>query len=299
MIGQDVRKLRRFFSGWAVLCFVAGCMTGLMPTNVAAGDPIRVMSFNIRYGSANDGKDAWPVRKALVLQTISTFAPDLLGTQETQPDQAKFMRENLKGFEYVGWARDESKNSEECGLLFRTERFELTDSGQFWLSETPDVKYSKSWDSSLPRVVTWALLRDRGESGREFCFANTHFDHKGETARQESARLIRAKMKELIPDHPVIITGDFNTGEGSPSYQSLVGDGILLDTFRVVHSARQESEGTFHGFSGQPGKERIDWIVVTPHLTPSSADIVRFSADGRFPSDHFPVTAIVNWKQGE
>ncbi len=279
------------------LCVVAGFCAALITSAVTADEPIRVMSFNIRYGTANDGKDAWPLRKDMVLQTINMFAPDLLGTQETQPDQARFMKENLTAFQYVGWARDESKNSEECGLLVRSERFEVVASGQFWLSETPDVKFSKSWDSSLPRVVTWVLLRDRKADNREFCFANTHFDHKGETARQESAKLIRANMKELIPDHPVIVTGDFNTGEGSPSYQSLTSDGGLVDVFRSIHKSPQDSEGTFHGFSGKPGKERIDWILSTAHFVATDTEIVRTNTDGRYPSDHFPVTAILKWKQ--
>ena len=264
-------------------------------SHTLAAEPLRVMSFNIRYGTANDGKNAWPLRKELVLSTITDFGPDLLGTQETQPDQAAHLRESLPAYKYFGWARDESKTSEECGILIRTERFEVVDSGQFWLSETPDEKFSKSWDSSLPRVVTWTVLKDRQADQREFVFANTHFDHRGETARQESAKLIRKRMAEQVPGLPVILSGDFNCAEGSPAYKSLAADGVLLDTYRSAHPSRLESEGTFHSFTGKPGADRIDWIMTTVHFKMLSAEIVRFNDNGRYPSDHFPVTALVDW----
>lgn len=286
--------VRRFdVSMFVAVALVAA--TGVHSSHTTAAEPLRVMSFNVRYGTANDGKDAWPLRKELVTKTITDFGPDLLGTQETQPDQAAYLRESLPAYKYFGWARDESKNSEECGILVRTERFEVVDSGQFWLSETPDEKFSKSWDSSLPRVVTWTLLKDRQADQREIVFANTHFDHRGETARQESAKLIRKRMAEHVPGLPVILSGDFNCAEGSPAYDTLIADGVLQDTFRRSHPQRLESEGTFHSFTGKPGTDRIDWIMTTGHFTTMSAEIVRSNVDGRYPSDHFPVTTIVEW----
>ena len=113
---------------------------------------LRVMSFNIRYGSANDGKDSWTNRQVLVVKVIKAFDPDLMGTQETLPFQAVYLNEQLPAYTYIGWSRDQNEAGEQCGIFVRKERFEIIESGQFWLSETPDEKFSKSWDSSLPRV---------------------------------------------------------------------------------------------------------------------------------------------------
>ena len=126
------------------------------------GSPeLRVMSFNIRYGTADDGKDIWANRQELVVTVIKAFAPDLMGTQETLPFQAKYIHEQLSEYTYIGWSRDQSETGEQCGIFVRKERFEIIESGQFWLSETPDEKFSKSWDSSLPRVVTWTRLKEK------------------------------------------------------------------------------------------------------------------------------------------
>lgn len=268
------------------------------PHSTAVAGDLRVMSFNIRYGTANDGKDAWPKRQDLVAGVIRDFQPDLLGTQETLPLQAEFLKSEFPEFQYVGWSRDSNLNGEQCGILLRRERFEIVGSGQFWLSETPDEKFSKSWDSSLPRVVTWVRLKDKQSDNREFLFANTHFDHLGKEARKQSAILVRQRLLEMAPHLPIIVTGDFNCPEGSEPWNELLRDGMLKDSLRQVHPVRTENEGTFHGFTGTPGEGRIDWILTSDRLRATESTIVRSSENGRFPSDHFPVTAILKW-QGE
>jgi len=259
-----------------------------------AGD-LRVMSFNIRYGTANDGKDAWPKRQDLVAKVIRTFQPDLLGTQETLPFQAETLKSEFPEFLYVGWSRDSSLNGEQCGILLKQERFDVVSSGQFWLSETPDEKFSKSWDSSLPRVVTWVQLKDKLSGHREFLFANTHFDHLGKEARKQSAILLRKKLLEMAPQLPFIVTGDFNCPEGSEPWNELLRDGTLKDSLREVHSVKTENEGTFHGFTGTPGEGRIDWILSSSGFAAAESSIDRTNDNGRFPSDHFPVTAVLKW----
>ena len=145
-----------------VLCtLILFTWMGSIAPPVDGADTVRVMSFNIRYGTARDGDDVWPNRKELVAETINQFKPDLLGTQETLPFQAAYLLERLPGYTSVGWSRDASKDGEQCTIYFRSARFELLDKGQFWLSETPDEQFSKSWDSSLPRVATWVKLRSR------------------------------------------------------------------------------------------------------------------------------------------
>lgn len=262
---------------------------------------VRVMSFNIRYGTANDGENSWPARKEFLVETIRSFDPDILGTQETLAFQRDDLAESLPGFERLAAGRDDGlERGEMMALFYRADRFERLRGGHFWLSETPDEVGSSSWDSSLPRMVTWVELRDRkAPDAPPIAAFNTHFDHRGPLARLESARLLRRKVAELAPGSRVIVTGDFNCGEGSEPYRALFEDegepaARLIDTYRAEHPSRAESEGTFSGFRADAtGGPRIDWIACSPHWEVRSATIDRRSKDGRTPSDHFPITAIL------
>lgn len=269
---------------------------------------IRVMSFNIRYGTANDGENHWNKRKDFLLDTIKTYDPDLLGTQETLGFQKDFIAENIPGYSALGVGREDGKQQGEMTALFyKTARFEKVSDGHFWLSETPDVAGSKSWDSSLPRMVSYVFLKDKeNPDAPAILFLNTHFDHRGEQARLESAKLIVAKAEELAKGHPAILTGDFNTAEKSEPYNALfmaVADHAdsattWIDSFRMAHSDRGENEGTFSGFKveSQQGP-RIDWIACTQHWQVLNASIDRTERNGRTPSDHFPITAELRLKK--
>jgi len=287
-------------------CLVALAVLGLAVAGLTqrtfseAPEALRVMSFNVRLGVADDGENSWEHRKALLARTIQDFDPDLLGTQETWGFQAEYMLSQLPGREYVGWPRQpgNEKDGEECGILYRAARFERLKAGQFWLSETPDVPGSRSWDSSLPRVVTWVRLRDR-RTGFELVFLNTHFDHRGADARRESARLLRARLPELAPSGTWILTGDFNCGDDSPPYEILAGgeEGVsVVDSYRSVHPAPADDEGTFNGFRGRRTGPRIDWVLHGAAFATVSAAIDHMEDDGRNPSDHFPVTAVLRWR---
>lgn len=260
-------------------------------------DMLRVMSFNIRYGTAQDGDNHWDKRKANLVTTIVDFDPDLLGTQETLQFQADYIGEHLSGYTYFGRSRMKTPN-EHCGIFYKSERFTWLAGGHFWLSETPEIPESKSWDSSLPRMVSWVLLSDNlQETAPPILFVNTHFDHRGQEARQRSSELIRQRIDDLqaMAGNPqVIVTGDFNTGADSSPYLALLQDNNqLVDAYRVAHPEPTPDEGTFGGFSGQTGGARIDWLLVSPTLKVLSADIERRNFDGRDPSDHFPVTAVL------
>jgi endonuclease/exonuclease/phosphatase family metal-dependent hydrolase len=284
----------------AVLTLLLACAAPLPAGE--AGDTLRVMSFNVRLGVADDGENSWQHRRALLARTIQDFDPDLLGTQETWRFQAEYLLEQLPGREYVGWPRQpgNEKDGEECGILFRTARFEKLDAGQLWLSETPDVPGSRSWDSSLPRVVTWVKLRDRRRPDAVLWFFNTHFDHRGAEARRRSALLVRARLQELDPSEAWIVTGDFNCAEDSPPYAALVGEGndglTVVDSYRVVHRRRADDEGTFNGWGRTRSGGRIDWVLHSPAFDTLSAAIDRTEEGGRFPSDHYPVTAVLRWE---
>lgn len=284
---------------------VAVAVGGMIGENFARaaegeGD-VRVMSFNIRYGTADDGENHWDRRKEFVVETIQAFDPDLLGTQETLGFQRDYLAENLPGYENLGVGREDGKEEGEMmALFYNRDRFEKLDGGHFWLSETPEVVGSKSWDSSLPRMVTWVKLRDRkNPSAKPIAYFNTHFDHRGEEARRESARLIRRQIASLGKECSIIVTGDFNAGEGSDPYDALFGvveeqKSPVVDTYRGVHSTSQEPAGTFSGFKeGSKYGPRIDWIGASRDWEIVSAEIDRTSRDGRTPSDHYPVTAVL------
>ena len=266
-----------------------------------ASTEVRVMSYNIRYGTANDGDNHWEKRKDFLIETIKAFDPDLLGTQETLGFQRDLLAEKLSSYEALGVGRDDGKEKGEMtALYFKRSRFEKLDGGHFWLSETPDVPGSKSWDTSLTRMVSWVKLRDKLQpKAKPIMFFNTHFDHRGEQARVESAKLIRRKVEEAAKSCRVIVTGDFNAGEDNPAYRAFFGvnDGkksLLRDVYRLMHPTRTTTEGTFSNFkAGQISGPRIDWIGVSAEWKIVKADIDRTQRDGRTPSDHFAVTAVL------
>ena len=268
----------------------------------AKNPPIKVMSFNIRNGMAKDGENAWPLRKDFVVETIRMFDPDLLGLQEVHGFQAEFLKEHLPEYGYFGVAREaDLTTGEYVPVMYKRDRFELVDEGYFWLSETPEVPGSKSWDSALPRLATWILIKDRKSGNARMIFGNTHFDHRGKVARLESAKLIRTRIDSVLPDIPVIVTGDFNTHEKLEPYAELVtsnGDSgaPLIDTYRVIHPQVRDLEGTFSAFSGNRERNRIDWVLTTQDFVILNASINYTQENGRNPSDHYPVEATVRLK---
>src|SRR5688500_14784957 len=182
-----------------ILALVLGATLAQASVTFAATTSIKVMSFNVRTANAADGANDWDGnRKNLVVETIRDFAPDLLGIQEDLERQKNFLDDELTAFNVVGTTAAKGGNDGEyCAILYRRSRFTQVRSGQFWLSETPNVAGSKSWDSDLPRKVTWLELEDNNWPGFNFVFMNTHWDHVSSEARQESAKLMRSKVREL------------------------------------------------------------------------------------------------------
>jgi endonuclease/exonuclease/phosphatase family metal-dependent hydrolase len=283
----------------AARLLLLGMLLALLPVAADAAEPaLRVMSFNIRYGTANDGENAWPKRRDYLIEVIREFDPDLLGTQEVLASQADFLAEKLADYTLVGVGRDDGKRRGEfSAALYKKARFEPVDSGTFWLSETPDKPGSKSWDSSLPRVATWVRLRDKQADGRELLWLNTHWDHRGRQARVEAGKLIRRWINEHAAGSPTILTGDLNVPEDNEGFRALVtseGEPRLFDAYRKLHPEAQPDEGTFHGFNGGTRGRRIDFVLGTAELRVTEADILRASRAGLYPSDHYPVTAVLS-----
>lgn len=256
---------------------------------------IRIMSFNLRYGEADDGINAWKYRKELALDRIRAFDPDLLGLQEClHGQQADYVRTQLSDYEFFARPRGtvERPDTEMAPILYRRSRFKLLSSGCFWISDTPDVEGSISWGSAHTRIAMWVRLADREVPERYLTFINTHLDYLPAPA-YEGAKRLRAELDARFLGDACILTGDFNMEKGSPAYQALVENGSgFSDTFRVANPNGQD-EGTYQDFGRlQPGTS-IDWLLATSEFTTVEAGIDRHHQGELYPSDHCPIFAVL------
>ncbi len=255
-----------------------------------ASDPLNVMTFNIRYGTAQDGENRWNARRDLLFDVIREQDPDVLGLQEALDFQVDEIVAALPAYAALGVGRDDGRRAGEyAAILFRKDRLRVAESGTFWFSDTPAIPGSRSWGNSITRICTWARFVDR--DGRAFWHFNVHLDHQSQPSRERSALLLRQRIDaRSAPAEPVIVTGDFNVGETNPALESLRAAG-MLDTYRVVHPDERRV-GTYTGFKqGNDAGDKIDYVIVQPGTTVLRADIIRTARDGRYPSDHFPVVA--------
>lgn len=270
---------------------LAACATTAQ-TGPAQATPIRAMTFNIRLDTAADGPNAWPHRQNMVADLIRYEAPDVLGLQEVLLNQKQALEAALPDYAFAGVARDDGIEAGEFSpLAWRRDRFDLIDSGTFWLSPTPDVP-GKAWDAALPRIATWARLRDRA-SGRVIRVLNTHFDHVGAEAKLRSAQLI-ARWAAEGGAVPTIVMGDFNSPPSSPPMAALVDAPAsgLRNALSISRSAPYGPPGTFTGFRIDAAPPQpIDHILVSPGITVQRHAIVTQHWEGRLPSDHYPVVA--------
>jgi endonuclease/exonuclease/phosphatase family metal-dependent hydrolase len=261
------------------------------PGATGGASDIAVMSFNIRYGTANDGADHWSGRREQLFRLLEREAPDILATQEALRFQLDEIRAALPRYGEAGVGRDDGRErGEYAAILFRADRFELLESGTFWFSDTPDVPGSMSWGNRITRICTWARLRDR-TSGRALRVYNVHLDHESQPSRERSVALLLERLRAAGGRDPVIVAGDFNAGETNPAVAALRAAGFR-DTWRELH-AGDSVAGTFHAFRGDSTGEKIDYVWVTGGSGVASAAILRASEGGRYPSDHFPVVARV------
>ena len=282
----------------ASLAVLAGLLVyGLARAQPAPRELLHVMSFNIRYGTANDGENHWSARRGMLFDLLRERDADLVGLQEALAFQIDEIEAAVPGYAAVGVGRDDAGRAGEfSAILFRKRRFRVADAGTFWFSDTPDVPASKSWGNRITRICTWTRLVDR--DGRGLYHFNVHLDHESQPSRERSAALLRQRIDaRAFPADPVVVTGDFNAGERNPALAVLVGKGDqappFVDTYRVLHPD-DATVGTFTGFTmGNTAGEKIDYVLVQPGTEVISAEIIRTSRNDRYPSDHFPVAAAI------
>ena len=256
---------------------------------------LNVMTFNIRYNTSRDSIHAWPNRKDFAAGQVLFHQVHLLGVQEALHDQIVDLQQRLKQYRYVGVGRSDGKEKGEYSAIFYdTTRLRLIESKTFWLSETPDSIGKKGWDAAIERIVTWAKFRDR-KTGKEFYHFNTHFDHMGQLARRESARLLIDKVAAIAKKTPVVVTGDFNAHPTDEPIRVIVdssSNNRLTDAKAVSALPHWGPIGTFNGFGS---KERdsapIDYIFIKNGFKVLRHATLSQTLQGRFSSDHFPVFA--------
>ena len=304
-----VRAVRAFRVGaiGALALTLLGCARRATSAARSGGTPavesrrtaLRVMSFNVRYDNPGDGINAWPNRRDWVASLLRFHDVDVVGVQEALAPMLRDLDARLPGFARVGVGRADGRMAGEfSAILYRTDRLTLSDSGTFWLSPTPSVAGSKGWDAAIERIATWARFRDR-QTGCNFFMLNTHFDHVGEVARQQSARLIRTRLAAMAGALPIVMTGDLNSDPQSGAYRVLTRD-TIAEAGAPLRDALSSSLGGHYGplsswtaFKAiEPGR-RIDYVLVSPTVTVVSHAILPDSWDGRFPSDHLPVLAAL------
>jgi endonuclease/exonuclease/phosphatase family metal-dependent hydrolase len=265
-----------------------------------SGLDLKAMTFNIRYDNPGDGPDAWDKRREWVAKFIERQEPDVLGMQEVLKRQADYLAAELTEFDWYGVGRDDGKiRGEYSPIFYKKDRFTLLDQGTFWLSEQPEEPGSRSWDAAITRICSWVKLKDR-KSQREFFVFNTHFDHRGEEARQQSATLIRKMITKLAPNIPWVLLGDFNATPDGEVYQRLSRDQEdvvgVLDAYVAPQVKPLGPDSTWNGFKEVQAGRRIDYVFVNPAARVLRVEIVVEQRDGRFPSDHLPVVATVQWQ---
>lgn len=273
-----------------------------------SGLRVTAMSYNIRFATANDGDNHWDKRREIALDVFERADADIVGMQEMLRSQLEEITERFPHYAAIGIGRDDGRTAGEySAILYRHDRFAVAEAGTFWLSGTPSVIASVTWGNAVTRTCTWARLVEHA-SGKAFYVYNTHYDHVSQPSREKSSALIAEHIARRTHNDPVVLMGDFNAGETNPAIthftdgsESATGPGPhlgLVDPFRVLHPDATDV-GTFNAFRGRRDGHKIDFIFVEPETEVIEAAIDDHSENGRYPSDHFPVTATVVLRPSE
>lgn len=274
---------------FAVAIFAAG--GGLAQPKEQAS--LRLMSFNIRYDEPRDGVNAWANRKTKVADVIRFHKADIIGVQEALLTQLRDLEKLLPDLAWCGVGRTDGKEAGEySAILYRKSRFQLLETRTFWLSETPESAGSMGWDAAFPRIVTWGKFLDR-RSKKTFFHFNTHFDHRGEKARIESASLILKKISLIAGNNSFVFTGDLNVREDSDAYKALKTDTRMLDAKYATINGHFGGDSTFSAFKELEPGNKIDYVFVSEGTKVLEHGILSDRWNGLWASDHLPVLAEI------
>ncbi|MFC4494841.1 endonuclease/exonuclease/phosphatase family protein [Streptomyces ovatisporus] len=269
---------------------------------------LHVMTFNLRYADYDSASPhSWPRRRPVMAELLTREAPDLIGTQEGLHRQLRDIHVDIqrsgKTYEWIGMGREGGSRGEFMAVFYDTGRLAPVEYEHFWIFENPHTVGGKWPRSGSPRMVTWVRFRDLAGGG-EFYALNTHLDNAGHGARIGGARLLveqihrpAAPLPPFEADLPRVLTGDFNvpaTAEEGGVYDILLREGEMTDSWTAAPPDRRSAEyRTWHDYEGPAPGPRIDWILTSPGVRTTSAKINTFALDGRYPSDHFPVQAVL------
>ena len=257
---------------------------------------MNVATFNVRCDVKSDSLNSWPYRKEFCKNLVRFHDFDIYGIQEGFKHQVDGLCE-LEGYAYIGGGREDGKDKgEHAAIVYKTTRFDLLDSGNFWFSEAPEVP-GLGWDAKCCfRICSWGKFRDK-ETGKEFLFINSHFDHEGVVARRESSKLLLARIREIAGENmTVFATGDFNAVPDDEPMVTLASDGLLVDAYNITKEPPFGTTGTFNGWTATMERDvRIDYVWVTKNVTVEKYGVLNLVQYGRTPSDHFPVMTKVSF----
>jgi endonuclease/exonuclease/phosphatase family metal-dependent hydrolase len=265
------------------------CLILVLSSHLSQGQSLKVMTYNIRLDTPVDSINQWPKRKQKVFDLIKKYNPDVIGVQEALHHQLMDLVQNLPGYNYIGVGRDDgATKGEYSAILYKKEKLTPDAQKTFWLSETPDVAGSKSWDAAITRVCTFGKFKDQ-QSGKQYFIFNTHFDHLGKNARANSASLIKEKVSMLSEKLPVIVMGDFNCERNEDPYLVMTAKkGVeLFDSKPSV-----DNNGTFCSFKvNSIACKGIDYIFYSGQWTKENYIAIQDNDGTYYPSDHLPVVA--------
>lgn len=257
---------------------------------------INVMTYNIRNAHADDGVNKWYKRKQSLANVVLKVNPDILGTQEVLYNQLKDLKKMLPSYDVFGAGRNNGKHAgEHSPVFYSREKYEFVKGGNFWLSETPNVPGSKSWDAAITRICSWVKLKDK-ETYDEIYVFNTHFDHRGNVARTKSATLLRHMIDSIAGDKPVVVTGDFNfkpDSEGYTEMTSEVNEAAFSDSY-----SPNSPDYTDCGFEvNSKDCSRIDYIFYSQHFIKDSYTLHTDNNGMYYPSDHLTINVELRIKR--
>ena len=260
-------------------------------------EPIDVMSFNVRYDNPGDSLNNWRFRKDRVANAIRFYDAEIVGTQEVLHGQLLDLQQRLPEYGVVGVGREDGKEKGEYSALwYKKDRFEVMDSGNFWLSETPEVAGSKGWDGACERIAAWARLKDK-TTGKVILALNTHLDHVGEVARREGVALVLDRAEALGEGARIVVTGDFNAGPESEVIRQVTDTAQPkhLTDARTVSPIVYGPDWTFHDFGRWPQekRERIDYVFLGEGWKVTRYGVLAELDNEAYLSDHNPVLVTI------